>query len=195
LFEIQRARMLTAMVEVCAERGAANVTVAHVVARSGVSRRTFYEQFDDREDCFLAAFDRAIERITARVAPAFEDESCRRWSDRVRAGLGALLGFLDEDVGSARLCVVEVLGAGDRALERRGSVLEVMIETIDEGRGEARHGDALPSLVAEGTVGAVLSVIHARLLEHPAHPPTERDIASSGWCWGEGVLVLVVVAE
>ena len=58
--EIQRARILAAMVDVVAERGAANVTVARVVTRSGVSRRTFYELFEDREDCFLAAFDQAV---------------------------------------------------------------------------------------------------------------------------------------
>ena len=67
--EIQRARMITALVEVAGERGAGGVTVAHIVARSGVSRRTFYELFDDREDCFLAAFDQAVERGARRGGP------------------------------------------------------------------------------------------------------------------------------
>src|SRR6202035_2490916 len=70
--ELQRARILSAMVREVSERGAANVSVAHVVARSGVSRRTFYEIFEDREDCFLAAFEEAIDRTTAVVVPAFE---------------------------------------------------------------------------------------------------------------------------
>jgi AcrR family transcriptional regulator/DNA-binding MarR family transcriptional regulator len=176
--EIQRARILAAMVEVCAERGAANVTVAHIVARSGVSRRTFYEQFEDREECFLAAFDQAIERIAARVIPAFEGES--RWKDRVRAGLGALLGFLDEEPGSGRLCIVETYGAGDRALAHRTSLIAVLIETIDQGRTETKHGDALPPLTAEGTVGAVLSVIHTRLLERPIHPQANGSRPRNG---------------
>ncbi len=60
--ELQRARILTAMVQEISERGGANVSVAHVVARSGVSRRTFYEIFDDREDCFLASARRRAER-------------------------------------------------------------------------------------------------------------------------------------
>src|SRR6476660_10312168 len=70
--EIQRARMIAAMIDVVSERTRANATVAHVVARSGVSRRTFYEHFEDREDCFLAAFDDAIEKIAAVVIPAYE---------------------------------------------------------------------------------------------------------------------------
>jgi AcrR family transcriptional regulator/DNA-binding MarR family transcriptional regulator len=166
--EIQRARMLAGMVEVCAERGAANVTVAHIVARSGVSRRTFYAQFEDREECFLAAFDQAIERIGARVIPAFEGQA--GWRDGVRAGLAALLGFLDGDPGSGRLCIVETLGAGDRALARRAGILEILIATIDQGHAETKAAETLPPLTAEGTVGAVLSVIHARLLERPVPP-------------------------
>jgi AcrR family transcriptional regulator/DNA-binding MarR family transcriptional regulator len=170
--EIQRARMLAAMVEVCAERGAANVTVAHVVSRAGVSRRTFYAQFADREECFLAAFDRAIERIGARVIPAFEGQD--GWRDGVRAGLAALLGFLDADPGSGRLCIVEALGAGDRALARRAGILEILIDTLDQGRTETKHGGALPPLTAEGMIGAVLSVIHTRLLEHPVGPAANK---------------------
>ena len=69
--EVQRARILAAMIEVASERGASEVTVSRVVARSGVSRRTFYDQFEDREDCLLAAFDQALEWILAVVGPAY----------------------------------------------------------------------------------------------------------------------------
>jgi len=161
--EIQRARILAAMVDVVAERGAANVTVARVVARSGVSRRTFYELFSDREDCFLAAFDDVVERIAAVVVPAYERPG--KWSERIRAALTALLEVLDDDPGMGRLVIVETLGAGPRALERRRRVLARIIAIVDEGRREARTGDGPPPLTAEGVVGAVFSVIHARLLE------------------------------
>ena len=160
--EIQRARMLAAMVEVVSELGAGNVTVAHVVARSGVSRRTFYELFDDREDCFLAAFDDAIEKIAAAVVPAYERE--KAWRERIRAGLTALLELLDYDRGTGRLVIVETLGAGPRALERRRRVLAQVIVAVDDGRREAKK-DGPPPLAAEGVVGAVLAVLHARVLE------------------------------
>ena len=70
--DIQRARIVAALVDVVAERGVAQVTVAHVVARSGVSRRTFYELFEDREACLSAAFDAAVQRAATRVLPAYQ---------------------------------------------------------------------------------------------------------------------------
>jgi AcrR family transcriptional regulator len=161
--QIQRARMLTAMVELATERGAVNVTVAHVVARSGVSRRTFYEVFEDREDCFLAAIDDAMARAAHEVIPAYETPG--RWSERIRAGLTALLGFLDRERGMGRLLIVESLGAGPTALERRRRALAQIIVAVDQGRAGGSKGDAPSSLTAEGVVGAVSSVIHARLIE------------------------------
>jgi AcrR family transcriptional regulator len=158
--EIQRTRVLGALSEVVAERGAGSATVAHIVARAGVSRRTFYELFADREDCFLAAFDQAVERAVARVLP--EWESAGRWRERIRGALVALLGFFDEEPDLGALCVVHALGAGPRALERRAKVVRVLVAAVDEGRGEARRGEVAP-LTGEGVVGAVLAVLHTRL--------------------------------
>ena len=155
------------MVEVCDERrGVGNVSVAHVVARAGVSRRTFYELFEDREDCFLAAFDHALAQAASIVLPAYESQSA--WREQVRAGLTALLGFLEDEPGLGKLLVVDALGAGPRVLQRRTSVLDTLIETVDKGRTEGKPSKDTPLLTAEGIVGAVFSVIHARLLEHAA---------------------------
>jgi AcrR family transcriptional regulator/DNA-binding MarR family transcriptional regulator len=158
--------MLAAMVEVCGERGAGNVTVAHVVARAGISRRTFYELFADGEDCFLAAFDHALEQAASVVIPAYESKGA--WREQVRAALTALLGFLEDESGLGMLLVVDALGAGPRALARRTSVLGILIDTVDQGRSEGKSGKEAPPLTAEGIVGAVFSVIHARLLEQQA---------------------------
>lgn len=159
--EIQRARVLGALCEVVVERGAGGATVAHIVARAGVSRRTFYELFVDREDCFLAAFDQAVERVAARVAPAFAGPG--RWCERVRAALVAGLGFLDEEPELGALCVVHALGAGSRALERRAAVVRALVDAVDEGGRESPRGRAPGRLTAEGVVGAVLAVLHTRL--------------------------------
>ncbi len=153
--------MLVAMAEECVERGAANVTVAHVVARSGVSRRTFYEHFDDRDDCFLATLDLAYERAAVGVVAAYRGRGS--WRERIRASLVALLGFFDDEPNAARLLVVESLGAGPAVLERRRRALALLIAAVDEGRGEAKRRAEPPALAAEGVVGAVFSVIHARL--------------------------------
>jgi AcrR family transcriptional regulator len=162
--EIQRARMLTAMAQIVAERGAAGATVAQIVARSGVSRRTFYELFEDREDCFLAAFDQALAQASEGMLRAYRCE--RGWTSRVRAGLTSLLRFLDEEPDMGRLCVVEAVAAGERARERRRQVQETLVAAVEGGRVLSKPGREPPPLTAEGIVGAVLGVIHTRMLAH-----------------------------
>src|ERR1700733_9792219 len=105
--EIQRSRMLAAAMEAVEEVGYARMTVAQVIGRAKVSRKTFYDVFVDREDCFLAAFDEAIARGRAQVVDAYTLET--GWRDSMRAGLARLLEFMDEEPGLARLCVVEAL--------------------------------------------------------------------------------------
>jgi AcrR family transcriptional regulator len=163
VIEIQRTRLLAALFEVSAERGAGNVAVAHIVERAGVSRRTFYELFADREECFLAGFDDALARAS-RFALADYDPSAR-WAERCRTALAGLLSFLDVERGAGQLLVVGSLGAGSRALERRQSVLAQIITVVDQGRGETKAGHELPPLTAEGVVGGALSVLHTRLLD------------------------------
>jgi AcrR family transcriptional regulator len=164
---IQRGRLLDAIVKVTAEHGWGDVTVAHIVGRSGVSRRTFYEHFADREECLLAAFDAAVDRIADRVLPAYEREA--EWTDRIRSSLVALLEFLEEDPATARLAVVDVLAAGPRALERRQRILSRVVAAVDLGRRECKPDGEPAPLTAEGVVGAVFSVIHTRMLAN-AHP-------------------------
>jgi AcrR family transcriptional regulator len=155
--------MIAAMVDVAAERGLANATVAHVVARSGVSRRTFYEMFNDREDCFLAAFEQAVGLASEYVVAAYDPQ--QKWRDRLRAGLVALLEYLEDEPDMGRLVVVETLGAGPTVLERRRALLAELTAVVDEGRGEGRSAGALPPLTAEGVIGGVLSVLHGRLID------------------------------
>ncbi len=176
--DIQRARMLAAMVDVVGERGAGAVAVAHVVSRSGVSRRTFYEIFADREDCLLAAFNDAIEKIAGVVVPAYEGEG--RWREKIRAGLTALLEFLECERGTCRLVIVETLAAGPRALGRRAEVLSVIVDAVDEGRVAARRGETPSRLSAEGVVGAVLSVLHTRVLVDPSVAESDAGVEKAG---------------
>ena len=154
--------MLAALVDVVAEHGAASLTVTHVVARSGVSRRTFYEIFEDREDCLLAALENAVARIARGVEEAYEQPGA--WRTRIRAGLVVLLELLDDDPEIARLLIVESLAAGPRALAYRERVLAPVTAVVDEGRFEVKRGNGPPPLTAASVVGGVLSVLHSRLL-------------------------------
>ncbi len=191
--DIQRARMIAALVEVARERGAARVTVAHVVARSGVSRRTFYEMFEDRDACFLAALELAIDRGAAKVLPAFAEAAgngggvgaraavavtgkgpvvggASRWREQIRAGLAALLSFLDDEPGPGGLCVVDTLSACPEALRRRAEVVRAFVDVVDAGRRESKAGLAPTRLTAEGVVGGVLGVLYSRFAEQDPRP-------------------------
>src|SRR4051794_9860174 len=161
--EIQRSRMLVAAVEAVEEVGYARMTVAQVIARAKVSRKTFYDVFADREDCFLAALEQAVSQMGRLVRESYEREE--GWRDGVRAGLAELLVFLDEEPALARLCLVEALGAGPRVLERRAQLLEELAEVVDRGRFVTSAVREPPEVAAEGVVGAVLAVLHTRALE------------------------------
>jgi AcrR family transcriptional regulator/DNA-binding MarR family transcriptional regulator len=171
--EIQRTRMLAATVEAVEEVGYARLTVAQVIGRARVSRKTFYDLFDDREDCFLAAFDEAVEQLGELVSEAYLAET--RWRDGVRSGLLALLRFMDDEPGLARMVIVEALGAGPRVLERRAEILERVKDIVDQGRAGAgarvsRSTEEAPDVTAEGVIGAVFAVLHTRLLARGREP-------------------------
>jgi AcrR family transcriptional regulator len=161
--EVQRARVLGSAVQVIAEHGYGQMSVARVTARARVSRRTFYDLFSDREDCFLAAFEDAVAQITAVVAVAYGRDGV--WRDRVRAALTALLEFLESEPAVCSLLVVDALGAGPRVLERRAQVLDALRGVVDQGRLQAGVRREIPPLTADGVVGAVFGVIHARVSE------------------------------
>lgn len=162
--ELQRARLLTAAVQVVSELGYRGMSTARVSARAGVSRKTFYDLFGDREDCFLTVFDDTVTRIAAVARPAYEGE--RRWREQVRAGLSSVLEFIADEPLLGALVIVDALGAGPNVLQRRTHCLETLSQIVDQGRSEVKTGTGPPPLTAEGVVGAVLSVLHARLLEH-----------------------------
>jgi AcrR family transcriptional regulator/DNA-binding MarR family transcriptional regulator len=164
---VQRSRIVAATFEACAEQGAVGLSVADIVGRAGISRRTFYELFDSCEDCLLAAFDQAVGLASKRVLAAYEPPA--PWRTRMRASLTALLRFFDEQPEVARLLVVESLAAGPRALERRSRLVAQMVASVEQGR-TAKKGADPPPMTGEGIVGGVLAVLHRHLVEQrPAH--------------------------
>ncbi len=168
--EIQRSRMLAAAVDAVEDVGYARMTVAQVIGRARVSRKTFYDVFADREDCFLAAFEQALDQATVAAQEAFDSEPA--WREGVRSALARLLVLMDEEPGLAKLCVVEALAAGDRVLERRAEVLDRLASVIDQGRALSATREP-PEVTAEGVVGGVFAVLHTRLLDDGDAPLTD----------------------
>jgi AcrR family transcriptional regulator len=154
--------MLAAAVDAVDEVGYAGMTVAQVISRARVSRKTFYDVFADREDCFLAAFEAALEQGAELLREAYAAETS--WSEGVRSALARLLAAMDEEPALSRLVVVEALAAGDRVLERRAEAFAELAGAVDRGRSEPGALDP-PEVTAEGVVGAVFAVLHARVLD------------------------------
>ncbi len=153
------------MAEAMAERGAggATVTVADVIARSGVSSTAFDEAFADREACMLAAFDLGVLRARRRMIAAYDAEP--RWLDAIKAALAVFLRFLEDQPAFGRLLVVYSTSGGEQLLRRRANVLGALAAVVDQGRLEGPAGKQQPpAVIAEGVVGAVLAVIQNRLL-------------------------------
>jgi AcrR family transcriptional regulator len=160
--EMQRARLISAATLAVEELGWSAATVAHITSRARVSRRTFYDLFESREDCLLAALRDIVERVAGEIAAA-ELDGCG-WADRVRGGLFKILSFFDREPGLARLCVVQASRGGPRILEYREGVFARLASVLDEGRGESARSRECTVLTAEGLVGAAFAIVYARLL-------------------------------
>ena len=165
----QRERMLDAMARAVAEKGYEKTAVADVITYAGVSRKTFYEQFTDKEHCFLAAYETIFADIAAAATEAYDGR--RRWPDRIQAGLEVFVGRLAAEPAYARAGIVEVLAAGPRAIELRDRLLRGFHTFFDASRPEVPDHGA-PRIVAEATVGGIYEVVYRRIVtEGPASLP------------------------
>jgi AcrR family transcriptional regulator len=158
----QRERLLEAAVRVVAAKGYAAATIGDLTGEAGVSRTTFYELFEDKEACFLAAYDNAVDTLVRRVLAAYESE--RRWPDRARAGLEALLATLAEEPDLARLSLVDIGSAGPAAQRRYRSAVQRLTPLFEEGRDFAPNGRRLPPNTSRMAIGGVTGLIADELV-------------------------------
>ncbi len=169
--EIQHSRLLVAVAATIDEFGFEQSTVTRIAARAKVSRRTFYELFENRETCLVALIDAVVERVERDLAAAGLEGL--EWRERVRGGLWVILSFLEREPLLARIWVVHALHGGPQTLERREQVLAWLAAVLDEGRGEGPRGAECTLVTAEGLVGGALGVIYARLRSGDSRPLTD----------------------
>jgi AcrR family transcriptional regulator len=150
------------MVEAVADRGYAETRVVDVIERAGLSRKTFYELFGDKEDCFLAAYDEVSARLYSVCEETFENAAGQPWPKRIRAGVTALVGELAADQAAARFAVIEVLAAGPKALARRDAAIRQFTGFIDAGRSESSL--ELPGLTSTAIVGGIYELLYTEIL-------------------------------
>ncbi len=163
----QRGRLLEAIAANVAERGYAETTVAQVIARAGVSRKTFYEHFADKRACFLEAWEVGTDLVLDQLeAAAVEGEP---WRARLRGGVDVFLEILAAEPAFARTFLIEVLTVGGDALERRARIHDRFAEVLADACAYARTQGAdlgpVPPFVFRAAAGAVSDLVaeHVRL--------------------------------
>lgn len=159
--QVQRERLLEAMIVVAAESGYQEASVERILARARVSRRTFYDLFEDREACFLAAYDEVIAHVVALMVQAFNEGDTV--DERMRGALQAFCDFCAEEPAAARACIVEVLAAGPRARARRSQAMERLARLVETGLRETLVDDRLRPLAARALVGGVHELVYQRV--------------------------------
>ena len=159
----QRARLYGAMIESVSCRGYRATSVAHLIALAGVSRRAFYEQFSNKEQCFLATYDIVVARARKVVLKSWGAE--RGWENRLHASCKALLNDVADSPKGPHLVLVDSLGIGPRARERMhlaGHVFEKLVAGVLE---TAPGDDAFPPLTSRAIVGGVRHIAYVGLLD------------------------------
>ncbi len=159
---VQRERLLAAMLRATAELGYREVSVQDVLERAGVSRPTFYEHFENKEGCFLAAFDNAAARLRERIETASLDGD--NWRERLRLSLEELLQFVTEDPDAAMSLIVDGRAACPDALTRRDELLDHFASCLDsQVRAETDPTNAPTAIAAAGIVGGIEALLYSRL--------------------------------
>jgi AcrR family transcriptional regulator len=159
--ETRRRMILEAMVRVVGRKGYKATSVADVIEEADVSRTTFYKHFEDKHECFLAAYDLLTEQVLERVIANCDGEQA--WVERVRVGLATIVEMFALDPELARTAIVEVAAAGADARQRHWNAIVRFTEFLADGE-ELAGGAELPENISLMAAGAVSGLIFDELL-------------------------------
>jgi AcrR family transcriptional regulator len=162
----QRRRILAGVAEVVSKRGYQDSPVELIAERAGMTKKTFYAYFPNREEALLACLDDAAEEARRRILTALTGQE--EWPEQIRAGLAAFLDYVAAEPALARTCLVETMGAGARALERYENALRSFTPLLRGGRDLRDPGAPLPDILEDTMVGGIVWMIHQRLLRGEA---------------------------
>jgi len=159
--ESRRDLILAAMIRVVGRKGYRETSVADVIEEADTSRTTFYKYFEDKHDCFLAAYDMLVERVFAEVTA--ECDATGSWLERVEKGLETIVRLFSLDPELARTAVVEVAAAGADARQRHWNAVARFTSYLEDGR-ELSDSEDLPENISLLSAGAVSGLIFDELL-------------------------------
>jgi AcrR family transcriptional regulator len=175
----QRERLLAATIELVAKRGYRGTSIDHIVRSAKVGYVAFYELFEGKEDCFLAAFERIAEETREALTAAIATEA--EWPEQICAALGALLDLIAAYPTRARVGLVEVQAAGRKAYARYENAIDAAAPKLREGRALSAEAAALSDTLEEAVVGGIAWILHQRLVK--------GEIKTTGGLLGETIRI------
>ena len=152
-------RIMDALAELTSEQGYEATKISDIVKRAGVARKTLYDNFEGKEEVFLAAFDSARDEVLRRVEEGGGD-SDEDWEDRIEGGLAAFLGYVAEQPSLARMCMIEALSATPETTRRYEDALEAFVALA---RQTLPRDERLPDTIAETLVGGVAWIVYQQI--------------------------------
>ncbi|HXS33193.1 MAG TPA: TetR/AcrR family transcriptional regulator [Solirubrobacterales bacterium] len=165
----KRRRIMDAIAELTAEQGYDSTKIGDIVRRAGVARKTLYDNFEGKEEVFLAAFDAAVEEAIQRI-----EEDCAKveggWEERVQVGLAAFLRYVAEQPALARMCMIEALSATPAATERYEEAVQRFVELT---KRTVPQIEQLPETIEESLVGGVAWIIYQQIRRGEAEKAEE----------------------
>lgn len=152
-------RIMDALAELTAEQGYEATKISDIVRRAGVARKTLYDNFQGKEEVFLAAFDAARDEVLRRVEEGSAGPD-GDWQDRIEGGLAAFLGYVAEQPTLARMCMIEALSATPATTKRYEDALEAFVELTEQA---LPRDERLPDTIAETLVGGVAWIVYQQI--------------------------------
>jgi AcrR family transcriptional regulator len=160
----QRDRLITALILTLADVGYQKTTVSMIGRRAAVSKSDFYKHFDSKDECFLAAYDHATDRIRGTVLDACAETPPTEWTARVRAGVGALLTLLADEPPLSTIVLAEGLRAGRGIYDRYQAAVESFVPLLREGAPDPPGAAPVPQATDEAVVGGVAALLSRRVV-------------------------------
>lgn len=157
----QRQRLIASLVRTVAEVGYNDTTITRIIEGASVTTRTFYEHFENVEQCYLAAFDSTAELLAERLSEAHGSET--EWPLQVRASIAALLEFFATSPELGRLCLVEPFVAGPAISRHYQAAVELLVPYLREGRELGAGPESFPETTERGLLGSIASQIARKL--------------------------------
>jgi AcrR family transcriptional regulator len=165
----QRERLFKATVGLVAKRGYRDTSVDHIVKAARVGYVAFYDLFEGKEECFLAAFDRIVEETTEALEEAVAE--VEDWPHQIAAALACLLDLIVADPQRARVALVEVQAASPAAYRRYEEVLDLAVPKLRAGRELSEEAAQLSDTLEEAVLGGIVWIVHQRLVKGELDDP------------------------